>query len=324
MRNNANTHYNRHINARPRVILEPQLKELGIVSKSQVSEYCLFNGEQLIADIKFAEHSEFVDQFNIVESTRSFKNGKRTPTFHASADNIDYRIYYPGKEFTGNSFRPARPPRFITTNLNPWKNETLTRNFLSSGLKPKNEDILIFSDIDEIIDARYFAQVIEFAKAHGVATVKIHFTLYFFNLFSENYGGPEDYSYRVFIMTGEYYNKMKITPDELRKNGEAGKLVNEIKCFPTIAGFHHSWIGDSEFVASKLASYAHGPEDHNSRLFDNKSRVDLSVVEELLNRKESMYGGSHRLKIRNDIPMLASVEKLRYTSLAKYFATDGY
>jgi len=296
---------------------------MGVELKSQVNEYCLFNGEQLIADIKFAEYSEFVDQFNIVESTRTFKNGKRTPTFHTSVDNVNYRIFYPGKEFTGNSFRPARPPRFITTNLNPWRNETLTRNFLSSGLTPKNEDILIFSDIDEIIDARYFAQVIEFAKAHGVATVKIHFTLYFFNLFSENYGGPEDYSYRVFIMTGEYYNKMTITPYELRKKGEAGELINEIKCFPSIVGFHHSWVGDAEFVATKLASYSHGREDHDAGLYNSNSRIDLSAVAELMNGKKSIYGSKHKLSIRTDIPMLGSVEKLRETALSQYFAIEG-
>lgn len=296
---------------------------MGTEAKSQVDEYCLFNGEQLIAEIKFAEHSGFVDKFNLVESTRTFKNGKHTPTFHASVDNINYRIFYPGKEFTGSRFRPARPPRFIKINLNPWKNETLIRDFLSAGLKPKNNDVLIFSDIDEIIDARYLPQVIAFAQEHGVATIKIHFTLYFFNLFSENYVGPEDYSYRVFIMTGEFYNKMTITPDALRKKGEAGELTNKIKCFPAIAGFHHSWIGDAEFVASKLASYAHGPEDHDSRLFDTSSRVDLSIVEEFLNGKKSMYGANHRLRIRNDIPMLANVEKLRHTSLSKYFAIEG-
>jgi hypothetical protein len=296
---------------------------MGIEDGLQVDEYCLFNGEHLIADIKFAEHSGFVDQFNIVESTRTFKNGKRPPDFITGASNINYRIFTPGKDFTGNSLRPARPPRFIKTNLNPWKNETIIRNYLSAGLKPKNDDILIFSDIDEIIDARYFEEVIAFAQEHSVVTIKIHFTLYFFNLFSENYVGPEDYSYRVFIMTGEYYNKMKITPDELRKKGEAGKLIDEIKCFPIIAGFHHSWIGDTAFVANKLASYAHGPEDHDSRLFDNRSRVDLAAVKEMLNGKKSMYGASHRLKIRNDIPMLTSVEKLKGSSLSHYFAVES-
>lgn len=289
---------------------------------NSVREYCLFNGEQLIADIKFAEHSNLIDEFHIVESTRTFQNGKRSLTFNSSDERINYRVYYPGKEFTGKNFRPARPPRFIKTDLNPWKNETLIRDFLSAGLKPRNEDVLIFSDIDEIIDAKHLPRVIEFAQEHGVTTIKIHFTLYFFNLFSENHVGPEDYSYRVFIMTGEYYNKMTMTPYRMRKMGEAGELIKKIKCFPEIVGFHHSWIGDANFVASKLASYSHGPADHDSRLFDKSSRVDFFVVEEFLRGKKSVYGSNHRLSIRNDIPMLASVEELRETSLSKYFATE--
>jgi Glycosyltransferase family 17 len=296
---------------------------MGLEGKSRISEYCLFNGEQLVADIKLNEHSCLVDEFHFVESTRTFKNGKRSLSFSSSSNKVNYRIYYPGKEFTGNSFRPALPPRFLKTNLNPWKNETVIRNFLSAGLKPRKEDILILSDIDEIIDARHLPRVIAFAQEHGVATIKVHFTLYFFNLFSENYVGPEDYSYRIFIMTGEYYNKMTVTPDELRKMGEAGDLTNKIKCYPDFAGFHHSWIGDAKFVASKLSSYSHGPEDHDSRLFRKGSHVELSVVEEFLKGKKSMYGTNHRLSIRNDIPMLASVERLRETSLSRYFATEG-
>jgi hypothetical protein len=296
---------------------------MGVELQSQVDEYCLFNGEQLIADIKFAKHSDFVDRFNIVESYRTFKNGKRIPSFQTSADNVDYRVFNPGKAFTGNGFRPARPPRFMKRNLNPWKNETIVRDFMGSGLKPRNDDVLIFSDIDEIIDSRNLQKVIEFAKEHGVATVKLHFTLYFFNLFSEAFVGPEDYSYRVFIMTGAYYNAMTMTPYSLRKKGEAGELTKEIRCFPSFVGFHHSWIGDAEFVATKLASYSHGQEDHDAGIYDSNSRIDLSAVAELLNGKKSIYGSKHKLSVRTEIPMLGSVEKLRETTLSQYFAIEG-
>ena len=91
---------------------------MGLEGKSRISEYCLFNGEQLVADIKLNEHSCLVDEFHFVESTRTFKNGKRSPSFSSSSNKVNYRIYYPGKEFTGNSFRPALPPRFLKTNLN--------------------------------------------------------------------------------------------------------------------------------------------------------------------------------------------------------------
>lgn len=296
---------------------------MGVELKSQVNEYCLFNGEQLIADIKFSEHWDFVDRFNIVESDRTFKNGKHIPSFRTTLDKVDYRVFNPGKAFTGNSFRPALPPRFIKRDLNPWKNETIARDFMGSRLKPQKNDILIFSDIDEIIDSQKLPKVIEFAKEHGVVTVKLHFTLYFFNLFSEAFFGPEDYSYRVFIMTGEYYNSMTMSPDSLRKKGEAGELSKEIRCYPSFAGFHHSWIGDAEFVATKLASYSHGQEDHDAKLYDSNSRIDISAVAELLNGKKSMYGSKHKLRIRTDIPMLGSVEKLRESTLSQYFAIEG-
>jgi hypothetical protein len=49
---------------------------------------------------------------------------------------------------------------------------------------------------------------------------------------------------------------MKITPDELRKAGEAGRMTNEVSCLDGFSGFHHPWIGYANLIINKSNAFA--------------------------------------------------------------------
>ena len=72
-----------------------------------------------------------------------------------------------------------------------WHNEAVQRN---CACNYKNlvgdEDIVILSDVDEIIDSRFSDQIVNEVKKRGIITVRLHFTLFYLNLFSKNWGGP--------------------------------------------------------------------------------------------------------------------------------------
>lgn len=72
-----------------------------------------------------------------------------------------------------------------------------------------DDDIVILSDIDEIIDSRYLDEIIHEVRKRGIVTIKLCFTLFYLNLVSTNWGGAP-ISYRLFIMT-KYFKKMSIT-----------------------------------------------------------------------------------------------------------------
>lgn len=168
---------------------------------------------------------------------------------------------------------------------------------------------MIFSDLDEILDPKFRAELIEKTQQFGIITVKLRFTLFYFNLFSQNWGGPKDYAYRTFLMTGDYFNRHRVHLDRLRKQGENNRLTKKVYCFPEYAGFHHSWLGDESMIASKLAAYSHIKEH---------KETSAEFIRHCLKEGASLFPG-HKLQVDNQIPLLPYIEENREGKYKKYF-----
>lgn len=100
-------------------------------------------------------------------------------------------------------------------------------------------------------------------------------------------------------MTGEVYKKINITIDILRKAGERKKLIGIIHCPNEIMGFHHSWLGDENFIKDKINSWAHLE-------FTNKNSIEN--IQKCLENNKSIIDGLQMEKDENII-MLQSVQK---------------
>lgn len=53
-----------------------------------------------------------------------------------------------------------------------WYNEGVSRNYSLWNSNYKDDDILILSDIDEIIDSKYADEIIDAVNHYGVITIK--------------------------------------------------------------------------------------------------------------------------------------------------------
>lgn len=243
----------------------------------KIYEFSPFHNENEVLEIKASEGQKWVDKIFVIESNKTFQGHHKLSNFkpNEAYKNIVHNVF---KDFKKN-FKKDNLIDKLKNNLKSfinhrssvefsdnyvlgatWKNEATQRNYsqnIINGLNINDEDILIFSDIDEIIDSKKAKIIIEEVKKRGIITVKLKFSMYYLNLFVKNWGGPEDYSYRVFVMTGSVYKKMNITIDMLRKAGERKKLMGIIYCPEEIMGFHHSWLGDENFIKNKLSSWAH-------------------------------------------------------------------
>lgn len=99
-----------------------------------------------------------------------------------------------------------------------WYNEGVSRNHTLWNVDYNDDDILVLSDIDEIIDSRFADEIIDSVKQLGIVTVKIYFTMFYFNLFCKKWSGPEGYSYRIFVARGDVIrNQFYNDSDFLRK-----------------------------------------------------------------------------------------------------------
>ena len=290
----------------------------------KIYSFATYFDEQDIFDIKYQTEKNYVDEIHICEANRTFKNAPKEYNFHYADDSgkIKYHKLDVSKKFVsmnvGGKLRLAykrfSPSFYHRITANPaWHNEIIQRSSLGykngKPLSFQDDDILIFSDVDEILMPDKIKELIDLTFLHGIITVKLHFTMFYLNLFSENWSGSPDYSYRLFIMTGQYFKKHKIKYDKLRKQGENNRLNDSVYCFPDFAGYHHSWLGDEDFVAKKLIAYSHVKEH---------KETSSEFIHKCVRGGVSLFEG-HKLSVRDTIQLLPYIEENREGKFKKYF-----
>lgn len=285
----------------------------------KIIECSPFFNENTVARIKIEEGVHWIDELHIAEADKTFRYQEKPYTFaHAGQPLVHYHQLEGRTSFKKSRWGMTRELWFFRYKSFPWHNEMIQRNFACSQLDYEDSDIIILSDIDEIIDSRHADRLVHEVQKHGILTVKFHFSFFFFNLFSRNWPGPPDYSYRTFLMTGAYFRKLKMTSDQLRKAGEHGDLLTKVHCFEPVAGFHHSWLGNEQMVADKLRAYAHAPEDHAQGLF-NGDAVDMNYLKKCIAEQRSIFGHDHELYLDDGKQFLRSVDNLRNTEYSNLF-----
>ncbi|MDR1226370.1 MAG: hypothetical protein LBK47_05655 [Prevotellaceae bacterium] len=276
----------------------------------KIIECCPFFKENLLAAVHIKESSKWVDEIHIMET--DYTHQYKEKPFYFDLEPSPKVFYHQAK--VKHLFRPARkyipylrpfnkvskwfPVYFRNTS---WYNEAVHRK-LASSVDFSDNDIILFPDIDEIVNPVYADRLVEEVKKRGIATIKLHFSLFYFNLFSLNWGGAKDYSYRIIALTGKVFREQwKKDSDWLRKSGERGQLTDSVYCFDDFMGFHHSWLGDAASISQKLGAYSHA---------DQKEYNDIEYIQTCLRNKQSIFPG-HKLEVNDNIKLLDAVEALR-------------
>jgi hypothetical protein len=277
-----------------------------------------FYNETLIAGINIAESLKWVDEIHITECNKSFKY---TPHDYCFDELVNPKVFYHQLDGLKAYQSPRKyiphieiPPvsRWLKNYCfdTAWRNDAVSRNNSLWGSDYEDNDIVILSDIDEIVDSQFADSLIENAKKYGIVTINIYFTMFYFNLFCPEWSGPIDYSYRIFAVKGDVMrNRFYNDSDYLRKMGESGKLLSEVKCLDGFKGYHHSWLGDEKFILNKLSSYAHAMDNHDSSIFTD-GQLDIKKIKEHFIAGKSIFSGIDLYK-DDTISLLPSVEKLR-------------
>lgn len=266
--------------------------------------------EQMVAGINILSSVKWVDEFHLTEVNYTHQGKLKDYNFDYDmyskhVDKLNYHAIDVRNDFLfnrkyiphfGGQNRPEWHPKiFFNTS---WFNEGVQRNQSCNQSLIEDDDIIILSDIDEIIDPRKADMIIAAVEKHKIVTVRLNFSLLYFNLFSKNWSGPSDYSYRIFIMKGSEFRKRNFDYDTLRKLGERSQLLNEVYCLPEICGFHHSWIGNKESIKAKLLAYSH---------VEHRVLNDDQYIENCLRNGKSLFD-NHELCIDNSIELLEEIE----------------
>lgn len=276
-----------------------------------IYEISNFYNEQLVLDIKAKNNQNFVDKFYVVKSDSTYRFNEKPYILKKKFNNIVHHKLNGLNLFFKPSPQITRRFPFISLNKYSWMNEKIQRDCLLAKLKKRvhDNDIIIISDLDEILDFAFFDEIKHYLNKINIMTVKLHHTMYYFNLFEFNKNnGPPKWSYRVFIMLGSYFKKIS-SIEKLRILGAANKLKNEVYCPRKIMGFHHSWLLSNDNFA-KIQNYSHTVNQHKALNQFFSKKINKENLDFVIKSKTNILEGS-KLIINNRIKLLDSVNELR-------------
>lgn len=210
-----------------------------LFSTPLVYDCFLFLNELTILDIRLHEMDPVVDKFVIVESTETFRGNPKPLCFLQNKEKFS--------QFLDKIIYVVVEEHFETSN--PWDREIFQRNQILRGLTEcQDEDVVIISDVDEII------------RAEGVLTLASTLTsdLHTYVGVSQRYHSnflnslAMTYDWRGSVATS-YLNIKQGSPHGVRGMKDS---------VPSIAlGWHFTWQGGVEQDLYKLGAYSHAESD---------------------------------------------------------------
>jgi hypothetical protein len=296
-----------------------------------VFEYSPFFNENRVFEIKLREAAQWIDEVHVCEADRTFSHAAKPknflPTYERAHDSqsLAAKVRYHAVESEGLFRVPSQnelyydPEVAQSQNFDRWywellrgnaayHNEAAQRNQALAALRAHvtDADIVILSDVDEVLDSRHAQRILDETRKRGIITAKLHYSAFYLNLFAGSNHGMPHFSYRLYVMTGQFLRTMPFTPDYLRKKGIEGGFRTEIHCPEEHLGFHHSWLEPETHAFMKLKAFESNVED--------KSMITADYVTKCLSDRKLHYLGAP-LYVDNDKPFLRATEGMRTTDL---------
>jgi len=220
-----------------------------------------FFDELMLLEIRLKELYPVVDKFVLVEATHThsgkpkrlyYDEAKDTEVFAPFKDKIIHRIYS----------EPMGADRFA--------NDRDQRNHIASGLnQAKPDDIIIVTDLDEIVDHRVMSTI---KQCYEPTRLIMKLFYYYFNCRAN-----QDWMYPVFCR----YKDFVETADRLRLGKHNGIITN--------AGWHFSYLVPPDQIPKKLEAFAHAEYDTDYYKDLNRLRVCVEANEDIFERSNMTF-----------------------------------
>ncbi|MBM3571145.1 MAG: hypothetical protein FJX52_02115 [Alphaproteobacteria bacterium] len=242
-----------------------------------------FNNEFDILDLRLAELDPVVDRFVLVESRESF-SGLPKPLHFAQA-----RHRYAAFNDRIIHVELDELPR--TDDL--WIRENFQREAISRGLPALSDhDIVIVSDVDEIPRRTAVEQIRDMSglAIHGLRMPHFNLRLNYAQIIGTD-------AYFVFPMAANGRAFARLGPQGMRnlrislnRAHRAKRVPADMRVLPH-AGWHFSYMGDTDHVKLKLQSFAHRELSHSEALV-------TYTVDEAVRRRLDLFGRpNHRWEV---------------------------
>jgi beta-1,4-mannosyl-glycoprotein beta-1,4-N-acetylglucosaminyltransferase len=270
--------------------------------KPRIIDGFIFYNELDMLDYRLSIMYPHVDAFVLVESTRTFI-GTSKPLYYQ--ENRERYAQYADKIIHVVVDDMEEKPQIgfdIHSDTNQWGNEDYQRNAISLGIEKISQfwniqptDIIIISDIDEIMDSYYLPRIIELLnhKQDLGGIISIRVSIYYYHLCNKLLN-EEDHCIR--ICTYGYYSEIPWLEKSLKQRVK--DITNQIrlkKCIITseICGWHLSYFGSEDYIQNKIRHFSH--QEYNQEKYTNKEYIQKcmktgrDLFEREYNEKDSFF-----------------------------------
>ena len=220
----------------------------------------LYNGQNIVLDIRLNTLSKYIEKFIIIESKYDHQGNKKKLTF--KIDNfIKFKekiIYLVIENF------PEK--------LSNWERENYQRNYINEGLSSANEDdYIIISDVDEIPN---LSKTIDL---HNYKFTVFEQKMFYYKLNLHNKTEPFWYGSRIckkkYLKSPQWLRNQKIKSypfwrfDKIKWN-----IVKN-------GGWHFSFLMRPDQIKNKIKSFAHS--EYNNNYYTNIEKIERSIEEKI-------------------------------------------
>lgn len=218
-----------------------------------------FFNEKKLLDLRVKEERDYVDKFIVCQSTRTFTNIPK-PVVDLSYNTINFK-HIVLDDFVAND---------------AWKNERSQRNNTLRDEIIKDDDIILCTDLDEIINGIDIPSIIEAAREYEYVHLEMYMYYYKINLYLGKWN-------KGFACTGKAYKKSNDLSSIRELQGK--DIVTN--------GRHFSFLMDAKSVSEKIHAFAHTE-------FDKSEFTDITRIE---NRMKNYIDPFDRNKTLTKVPL---------------------
>jgi len=221
----------------------------------------IFYNELDLLNYRLNVLNDVVDYFVIVESKYTF-SGKEKELYFENNKHLFEKFKHKIIHFIVNDV-PYKYPNINYSKNEQWENEFHQRNMIENALKQislNNEDAILISDVDEIIDPQILKKIRDKDIIFDVNSLELDF--YYYNLNSKIKGKWTC----VKIISYQMFQELKLSCNDIRKSDR-----------PVIkkAGWHLSYFGNTVSIINKIENFSH--QELNTDYFKNKERITKIV-----------------------------------------------
>lgn len=221
-----------------------------------------FHNELDLLEIRINQHQKYIDKFIIITGDKTFSGNPKK--------NIEEEIYKRLHNFK-NKLR-VYEIKLDDKPTNSWSNEIKTLDYLNEIKSSfKDNDVILTSDVDEIINDSAFSRI----KLHKEYPLVIQVASYYYYLNGRIISGYSNDLGPIVLKVKNLNNKLS----EIRRNRINLPII-------TNGGWHFSYLGGTQKIIEKIKSFSHSEFDQEKYTSIDNLTKNIDAGNDIFFRKK--------------------------------------